>query len=76
MDAGAVVANPNRFNDEFLPDGSQAEVSALQRYYNEVARIGQIAVSTGTYSWACSIVCSFGTADCNVWRKSSRPGWK
>ena len=46
MEAGAVVANPNRFNDELLPDGSQAEVSALQRYYNEVARIGQTAVST------------------------------
>ncbi|MGD0900935.1 MAG: hypothetical protein ABR915_24140, partial [Thermoguttaceae bacterium] len=46
MDAGAVVANPNRFNNDSLPDGSQAEVSALQRYYNEVARIGQSAVST------------------------------
>ena len=47
MEAGAVVANPNRFNDELLPDGSQAfEVSALQCYYNEVARIGQTAVST------------------------------
>ncbi|MGA2619038.1 MAG: hypothetical protein ABSF26_15630 [Thermoguttaceae bacterium] len=46
MDAGAVLANPNRFNNTFLPDGSQAEVSALQRYYNEVARIGQSAVST------------------------------
>jgi hypothetical protein len=46
MDAGAIVANPHRFNDELLPDGSQVEVSALQRYYNEVARIGQVAVST------------------------------
>ncbi len=46
MDAGAVVANPNRFNGESLPDGSQVEVCALQRYYNEVARIGQVAVST------------------------------
>ena len=46
MDAGAVVANPNRFNPEKLPDGSQVEASALQRYYNEVARVGQDAVST------------------------------
>ena len=41
-----VVANPNRFNPEKLPDGSQIEVSALQRYFNEVARVGQEAVST------------------------------
>jgi hypothetical protein len=46
MDAGAVVANKNRFNPQKLPDGSQIEVSALQRYYNEVARVGQEAVST------------------------------
>ena len=46
MDAGAIVANPNRFNDQVLPDGSKAEVSALQRYYNEVARIGPEAVQT------------------------------
>ncbi len=46
MDAGAVVSNPHRFNPEELPDGSQAEVSALQRYYNEVARIGPEAVAT------------------------------
>jgi len=45
MDVGAVVANPNRFNPEKLPDGSQLEVSALQRYYNEVARIGPEAVA-------------------------------
>lgn len=37
MDAGAVVANPNRFNSERLPDGSRVEVSALQHYFNEMA---------------------------------------
>lgn len=46
IEAGAVVANPNRYNGEFLPDGSQVEVSALQHYYNEVARIGPEAVAT------------------------------
>jgi hypothetical protein len=46
MEAGAVVANPHRFNDQVLPDGSKMEVSALQRYYNEVARIGLEAVQT------------------------------
>lgn len=46
MDAGAEVANPNRFNGELLPDGTQLEVSALQRYFNEVARIGAEAVAT------------------------------
>jgi len=46
MDAGAIVANPHRFNGEKLPDGSKLEVSALQRYYNEVARIGPEAVAT------------------------------
>ena len=45
MDAGAAVANPHRFNGEKLADGSRLEVSALQRYFNEVARIGQEAVS-------------------------------
>jgi hypothetical protein len=46
MDAGAIVANPHRFNAELLPDGRPTELFALQRYYNEVARIGQEAVST------------------------------
>jgi hypothetical protein len=46
MDLGSEVANPNRFDGQILPDGSQLEVSTLQRYYNEVARIGQDAVST------------------------------
>ena len=46
MDAGAEVANPNRFDGQTLPDGTQLEVSALQRYYNEVARIGPEAVAS------------------------------
>lgn len=39
MDAGAVVGNPYR-------RGDARELSALQFYYNEVARIGQDAVDT------------------------------
>lgn len=46
MDAGSEVANPNRYDGQILPDGSQLEVSALQRYYNEVAKVGQEAVSS------------------------------
>lgn len=46
MEEGAKVANPNRFNGEKRPDGSQTEVSALQCYFNEVARLGQETVST------------------------------
>ena len=46
MDAGSEVANPNRFDGQTLPDGSQLEVSALQRYFNEVARIGPEAVAS------------------------------
>ena len=38
MDAGAEVANPNRY--------AQGELSALQFYFNEVARIGPEAVAT------------------------------
>jgi hypothetical protein len=38
MDAGAEVANPNRY--------TQGELSALQFYFDEVARIGQEAVAT------------------------------
>jgi len=46
MNAGSKVANPHRFNSQKLPDGSQIEVSSLQRYYNEVARLGLDAVAT------------------------------
>lgn len=46
MDAGAEVSNPNRFDETKLPDGSQLELSAIQHYYNQVARVGQDAVST------------------------------
>ncbi len=46
MDAGAVVANPHRFDASKLPDGSQTEVSALQHYFNLVASRGQEVVST------------------------------
>jgi len=45
MDEGAIVANPNRFNGEILPDGSQVEVSSLQHYYNLIARLGPDAVA-------------------------------
>lgn len=38
MDKGAIVSNPNRY--------TAGERSALQFYFNEVARIGQDAVST------------------------------
>jgi hypothetical protein len=46
MNAGAEVSNPNRYDAQLLPDGTQKELSALQRYYNEVARIGPEAVAT------------------------------
>lgn len=46
MDAGAVVSNPNRFDDSTLPDGSQSELSALQHYYNQVAKLGPEVVAT------------------------------
>jgi hypothetical protein len=40
MDRGAVVANPNRFYGDMLPDGTQQEVSALQHYYNQIIVMG------------------------------------
>lgn len=46
MHAGAEVTNPNRYDDRLLADGTQYEISALQRYYNEVARIGAESVAT------------------------------
>lgn len=46
MDAGAVVSNCNRFVDTLLPDGTQTELSALQHYFNLVAKLGQENVST------------------------------
>lgn len=45
MDAGACVANVNRFDSTLLPDGTTAEASAIQHYFNQVARLGQEAVS-------------------------------
>jgi len=46
MDAGAVLTNPERYSREILPDGSQAEVSALQRCYNIIADRGPEAFLT------------------------------
>lgn len=46
MDVGAVVSNPNRYDKTPTPDATPLESSALQRYYNEVARIGIEAVET------------------------------
>lgn len=46
MNAGAEVANQNRFNPAVLPDGSQVELTSLQHYYNEVAKLGEKAVAT------------------------------
>ena len=46
MEAGAVVSNPHRYDPEQLDDGTRREESALQFYYNEVARIGLEAVET------------------------------
>lgn len=43
MDRGAKVTNPNSFDGRTLPDGSQMQVSALQRYYDFVADNGEEA---------------------------------
>jgi hypothetical protein len=43
MDAGAVVANPFSYDGRTLPDGSQLQVSAIQRYYDFVADNGEEA---------------------------------
>ncbi len=43
MDAGAKVANKFSFDDRTLPDGSQLQVSAVQRYYDFVADNGEEA---------------------------------
>lgn len=46
MDAGSEVSNPNRFDGSITADGSPLEVSALQRYFNTVAQLGQEYTST------------------------------
>jgi len=46
MDNGAEVSNKYRFDGTKLPDGTKLEESALQRYYNEVARLGKDVVAT------------------------------
>ncbi len=40
MDAGAIVANPYRFNPKQLTDGSQLEVSTLEHCYRFIAKWG------------------------------------
>jgi hypothetical protein len=45
MDLGAKVSNPNRFDADKLPDGTQIEYSALQRYFNLVAKLGKEIVA-------------------------------
>lgn len=46
MDEGGQVANIHRYIKEPMADGTPAEVSALQHYYNWVNRIGRDAVAT------------------------------
>jgi hypothetical protein len=46
MERGHDVSNPNRFDDSLTPDGTPLEVSALQRYFNTVAQLGQEYTST------------------------------
>lgn len=40
MDEGAVVANPYNFDPDDLPDGTQKQISALQRCYDYIADEG------------------------------------
>jgi hypothetical protein len=40
MDAGAELANPHNFESDPLPDGSEKQVSALQRCYDYIADNG------------------------------------
>lgn len=46
MDAGAVLANPYNFESALLPDGSQKQVSALQRCYDYIADQGMESFQT------------------------------
>lgn len=46
MNAGAEVANPNRGDRTELPDGTRVTETALQHYYNEVARTSAEDVAT------------------------------
>lgn len=46
MDAGAIVANPNRYDATPQPDGTLTEATALQSYFNLVAKLGPETVAT------------------------------
>lgn len=46
MNAGAVLSNPYNFEGEPLPDGSQKQVSALQRCYDYIADEGMASFMT------------------------------
>lgn len=46
IEAGAVVSNPNRFEGDILPDGTQKECGAIQHYYNLIAKLGPEVVAT------------------------------
>lgn len=46
MDAGAVLSNPHNFDASLLPDGSQKQISSLQRCYDYIADHGLISFQT------------------------------
>lgn len=46
MDAGSVLANPHNFEADLLPDGSQKQISALQRCFDYIADNGMESFQT------------------------------
>lgn len=46
MDAGAVLSNPHNYEADPLPDGTQKQVSALQRCYDYIADHGMASFLT------------------------------
>ena len=46
MDAGAIIANEHRYDATPQPDGTLREASALEAYYNLVAKLGPEVVAT------------------------------
>lgn len=46
MDAGAILSNPYNFNAKILPDGSQTQISGLQRCFDYIADSGRESFDT------------------------------
>jgi hypothetical protein len=71
-DNGTTVVVANKLQAGSLAIGADTRTSWNNQDANSVCPmprtcpVGQVAVSTGPYAWACQTICSYGTGDCDA----------